>query len=98
MEALSDDLNLPKAFSLMHTATPEELASMGALLGLLQQSPEAWFKGEGDDSAILTQINARIEAKMTKNWAEADKIRKNLAESGILLEDKPDGTTDWRRA
>ncbi len=68
------------------------------VLGVLQQSPEAWFKGAGDDSGIQTQIDARIAAKQAKNWAKADQIRKALAEDGILLEDKPDGTTDWRRA
>ena len=68
------------------------------LLGILKQSPEQWFKGEGDDSQIQAQIDARIAAKKAKNWAEADRIRKELSEQGILLEDKPDGTTDWRRA
>ena len=95
--ALSDDLNLPKAISLMHTASPEELHAMGNLLGLLQQSPETWFKGAADDGVEFL-INARIEAKKAKNWAEADEIRKALAGQGIILEDKPDGTTDWRRA
>ena len=46
---------------------------------------------------IESLINTRIEAKKTKNWAEADRIRKELLEQGIVLEDKPDGTTDWRR-
>ena len=32
-----------------------------------------------------------------KNWAEADKIRNELKSQEILLEDRPDGTTDWRR-
>jgi cysteinyl-tRNA synthetase len=98
IEALSDDMNLPKAFSLMHNASVDELYAMGRLLGFFERSPEQWFKGEGDDTAIQSQINARIEAKKTKNWPEADRIRKELASQGIVLEDKPDGSTDWRRA
>lgn len=43
-------------------------------------------------------IDARAAAKKAKNWAEADRIRKELSEQGIILEDRPDGTTDWRRA
>jgi cysteinyl-tRNA synthetase len=101
IDALSDDLNLPRAFGLMHAAKPEELQAMGALLGLLQQDASAWFKGDGDakgDEAIEVLINSRIAAKKAKNFAEADKIRKELANQGVILEDRPDGTTDWRRA
>jgi cysteinyl-tRNA synthetase len=42
-------------------------------------------------------ISNRLEAKKSKNFAEADAIRKQLAEAGIILEDTPLGTT-WRRA
>jgi cysteinyl-tRNA synthetase len=42
-------------------------------------------------------ISNRLDAKKSKNFAEADAIRKQLAESGIVLEDTPQGTT-WRRA
>ncbi len=83
----------------MHAATPDTLLSMGNFLGLLNHEPEEWFKGKGDnDDVIQNLIDARIAAKKAKNWAEADKIRAQLADSGIILEDKPDGTTDWRRA
>ncbi|MBL8645783.1 MAG: cysteine--tRNA ligase [Sphingosinicella sp.] len=44
------------------------------------------------------QILARTAAKASKNWSEADRIRDQLKAEGILLEDKPDGTTVWRRA
>ncbi len=46
---------------------------------------------------IEEMIGARIEAKKSKNFAEADRIRKELADAGIILEDTPQGTT-WRRA
>jgi cysteinyl-tRNA synthetase len=43
-------------------------------------------------------ITARAAAKKTKNYAEADRIRKELLDAGIVLEDKPGGATEWRRA
>ena len=45
---------------------------------------------------IDTLIEQRLEAKKSKNFAEADRIRKELADAGIILEDTPQGTT-WRR-
>jgi cysteinyl-tRNA synthetase len=47
---------------------------------------------------IEEQIAARIAAKQTKDFAKADLIRKTLLEQGIVLEDKPGGLTEWRRA
>ena len=49
------------------------------------------------DVEINDFILNRAEAKKSKNFAEADRIRKELADSGIILEDTPQGTT-WRRA
>lgn len=110
-DALADDLNLPAAIALVSELatrahkekSPEAAADLLAsanLLGLLQHSPDQWFKGAAsdDDTYIQEQIEARKAAKLAKNWAEADAIRKALADKGILLEDRPDGTTDWRRA
>jgi cysteinyl-tRNA synthetase len=75
------------------------LYAAGKIIGLFEKSPEQWFKGDaGDDnSEIQHLINERITAKQEKNWARADEIRKILADQGLILEDKPDGTTDWRR-
>jgi cysteinyl-tRNA synthetase len=42
-------------------------------------------------------VRRRSEARKAKDFAEADKIRFQLATEGIVLEDKPDGTTEWRR-
>jgi cysteinyl-tRNA synthetase len=44
------------------------------------------------------QRSRRAEAKKARNFAESDKIRADLLAQGIILEDKPDGTTNWRRA
>jgi cysteinyl-tRNA synthetase len=52
----------------------------------------------GPEELIDRLITARREAKKQKNWAEADRIRAELSAMGIILDDKPDGTTDWRRA
>jgi cysteinyl-tRNA synthetase len=50
------------------------------------------------DGAIDDAIASRAEAKKARNFAESDKIRADLLAAGIVLEDKPDGTTNWRRA
>ena len=49
------------------------------------------------NEGIENQIQIRIEAKKSKNWALADQIRDELKQQGVILEDKPDGTTSWRR-
>jgi cysteinyl-tRNA synthetase len=46
---------------------------------------------------IEEQIQARIAAKKAKDWALADKIRDELKQQGVILEDAPNGTTSWRR-
>ena len=49
------------------------------------------------DVEIERSIAERNEARKQKNFARADEIRKTLAEKGITLEDRPDGTTRWKR-
>jgi cysteinyl-tRNA synthetase len=110
--ALEDDLNTPLALAALHdvlTALNKsadmgersrlkgELLASGALLGLLQQDPELWLKGLDESERIDDLIKKRSEARRAKNFTEADKIRFQLATEGIVLEDKPDGTTEWRR-
>lgn len=77
----------------------QELKFYGYFLGLLEQNPEEWFKtvSESDILKIEELIEARIQAKKSKDYKKADEIRKQLTDMGIALEDKPDGTTDWKK-
>ncbi|MEI7669436.1 MAG: cysteine--tRNA ligase [Pseudomonadota bacterium] len=97
--ALFDDLNFPKALSILHSAKPEELRNFGELLGILQQNPDEWFKGtiSSENAWIDELVEKRVLAKKSKNWAESDKIRNELKDKGIIVEDKPDGTSNWRK-
>lgn len=99
LEALGQDLNVPKAVSMLHHAAPAELKTMGGLLGFFGKTAAEWFKGEtaSDDDEIGLKIAERILAKKNKDWALADRLRDELKAQGVLLEDRPDGTTDWRR-
>jgi cysteinyl-tRNA synthetase len=108
-EYLFSDLNFSAAIACVvsiaseYQKNPSQLIALQLLdntkvLGFLFNSPNIWFRGAGADDAVMALINARAEAKRTKNWAESDRIRDELKAQGILLEDKPDGTTDWRRA
>ena len=76
------------------------LREAASALGLLPSDPRAWRKGgagEGDDAEIEAAIAARLAARANRDWAEADRIRADLAARGIVLEDGK-GTTTWRRA
>jgi cysteinyl-tRNA synthetase len=75
-----------------------ELLAAGAVLGLLQQAPEAWLQGGDDNQWIEEAIAARAAARKARDFAEADRIRGELAAKGIVIEDKPRGKTEWRRA
>lgn len=80
----------------------DTLLSAGRILGLLQQDPEDWFRWTPansdtlDDAEIDSLVVARRAARADRNFEEADRIRDELVEAGIILEDKPDETI-WRR-
>ena len=91
-----------------------ELTSLGAVLGMLTVTPGQWFRlakpaedalqGSADvrrsitDQEVERRIGERAAARRARNWPESDRIRDELAASGIILEDKPGGETTWRRA
>lgn len=77
------------------------MVELGDTIGLLQTGPAAFFQddaGEGPDAADIEQaIVRRREAREQRDFAEADRIRDELAAAGVTLEDGPEGTT-WRRS
>ena len=97
------------ATALNSTADPAEQAALkagmlaaGALLGLVQGDPEAWFQKSGDEEGpsaeeIEALIEARKAARTARDFAEADRIRDDLKDRGVQLEDGAGGTT-WKRA
>ena len=108
-DALADDLNTPRAFAELHKIQSdllegrtqdayEKLRPCGRLLGILQHDPIQWARKVTDPAYVEEAVFRRSQAKLSKDFEKADQIRATLAEQGIILEDNPDGTTDWRRA
>jgi cysteinyl-tRNA synthetase len=105
--AMDDDFGTPEAVAALfdlagrinagEKALAGQLRALGGLLGLLQRDPQAYFQGGLDAAAVEAMIRAREEARKRRDFAEADRIRKDLLAKGIVLEDGPKGTT-WRRA
>ncbi|WP_341920356.1 cysteine--tRNA ligase [Hydrocarboniphaga effusa] len=78
-----------------------QLLDAGSLLGLLQQSPQDWFSAATSESELSAErieqlIADRAAARKAKNFSESDRIRNELAEQGVLIEDGAQGTR-WRR-
>jgi cysteinyl-tRNA synthetase len=86
-------------------ALARQLRSLGAVLGLLGREPRAYLQqaagaaveGALEPAAIEAKIAERVAAKQAKDYAAADRIRAELLEAGVALEDKPGGLTEWRR-
>ncbi len=106
LEPLTDDVNTPGAIAGLHVLADAALAgdaagaagllAAGKVLGLFNQTPENWFRGDGDAAKIEALIEERRLARAAKNFARADDIRKALEADGIVLEDTPTGTS-WRK-
>lgn len=107
--AMDDDFNTPEAMAVLFdlanelnktksAETAQLLKNLAGVVGLLQRNPDEFLQGEATGELdVDAMILARAEAKKAKNFAEADRIRKELTEAGIVLEDTPQGTI-WRKA
>jgi cysteinyl-tRNA synthetase len=106
-DAMNDDFDTPIAFAVLHELRGEVnrtrsadlagvLKALGGTIGLLQNDPVAFLQG-GVTFDVAALIQERLDARKSKNFGRADDIRKELEAAGIVLEDKPGGTTEWRR-
>jgi cysteinyl-tRNA synthetase len=109
--ALEDDLNTPAAMAVLFALASEankstdlrmlmllgqQLRGAGALMGLLQADPEAWFRTGDDVAEIDALVLARTVARKARDFAEADRLRAELAARGVEVMDNPGGST-WKR-
>ncbi len=111
--SMDDDFNTPEAVAVLFDLANDanrtrdlqaaaQLKALAGILGLLQRAPEDFLQGDTaadglNAGRIETLIAERTAAKKAKNFAEADRIRKELQDNGVVLEDTPQGTI-WRRA
>jgi cysteinyl-tRNA synthetase len=114
VEAMNDDFNTPIAIAVLFDLANEvnktrspalarQLKGLAGIIALLQRAPQEFLhagveEGGYTEVEIAAHIEARVAAKKAKNFAEADRIRADLLANGIVLEDKPGGVTEWRRA
>ena len=106
-EALAVLFELANQINKLREQDVKAAGALGALLkklanviGLLESDPEVYLQGgvggELDAQQIEALIQQRLDARASKDWAEADRIRDELQAMGVQLEDK-DGKTIWRR-
>jgi cysteinyl-tRNA synthetase len=108
LDALTDDLNTPRALSaLSRLAKQERAGAMGFALSLMgfdgttlraQEEARAANRAAIDGAHVDSLIAARAEARKAKDFTEADRIRDELVALGVTIMDRPDGTTDWEMA
>lgn len=104
--AMDNDFGTPEAVAVLFELAAEvnrtksaeragQLKALGGVLGILQGDPKAFLRAGAalDEATIQQKIAARAAAKAAKDFAEADRIRKELLEQGIVLKDSPAGTT-----
>jgi cysteinyl-tRNA synthetase len=73
------------------------VATDSASVGFRESAKAAGKASILTDTEIESQLAERLEARRKKDFAKADEIRKSLAAQGIIIEDKPDGTSRWKR-
>jgi cysteinyl-tRNA synthetase len=105
LQGVARSLNQAKAAGDLRGASraAATLRELGGTLGVLQQDPDSYLKRSAGiqrltDAEVEAHLAARRAARAAKNFAESDRIRDLLSGAGILLEDKPGGRTEWRRA
>jgi len=110
LKPLYDDLNTPGYIANLHHLYEKAqkgndndkavFVSACQFVGLLNQSKDEWLsfkmsKASISEKEILHKIDERNEARENKNYEEADKIRNELLDKGVLIEDK-NGKTTWK--
>jgi len=110
LKPLFDDLNTPGYIANLHKLYDQAskgsdedkrlFVSACNFVGLLNETKEYWLKFKKSnvsisENEILIKINKRNQARLNKNYKEADKIRDELLDKGVLIEDK-DGKTIWK--
>lgn len=102
LEALSDDLNTVAAVQAVHAlaqaanADPSKLPLFAASAALLGVAPKKAEVSDDLSAAVQALVDMRLEMLKSKNFAEADKIRDDLAAKGIQLKDGKDKETGER--
>jgi cysteinyl-tRNA synthetase len=108
-EAMDDDFGTPEAVAVLfelanrvnsgEARLAAQLKGLAGVLGLLQRNAQEYLQAKPagvSEEWIVAKIAEREAARKGKDYAAADRIRKELLERGIVLEDKG-GKTTWRR-
>lgn len=95
---MAREINKLKETDISHAAMlGNELRRLASIVGLLQSEAETFLQnGSNNDEEIEQLIALRNVARQNKDWKESDRIRAELKEKGIVLEDSA-GKTTWRR-